>query len=70
MPSRDVPPCMPGRKQPRVSDSERKREYRMQQKRGKGEAGEDFGVREAGAEVANERETWKENKERLSRQDF
>ena len=65
---------MPGRKQPPEREEDRDREYRMAQKRGFGEDTEDAPgaekIRDAGSEVAREREKHAEDKERLSRQDF
>ena len=49
------PRSMPGRKQPEMNDNERRREYRMFEKRAYGEVEPHSGVP---AEVAKEREEW------------
>lgn len=66
---------MPGRKNPRTTESEREREFRLQMKRGYGDT--IVGERGASLEgkgdvgrVEREREKWAEEHQRPSRQDF
>ena len=58
---------MPGRKNPDVTESEKKRDYRLEQKRGYGDtvAGEEAGfLDEMGpaAKVRHEREEWQKDR--------
>jgi hypothetical protein len=67
--------AMGGRKKPETTEQERDHDYVMTQKRGYGEEvvgdeAKDLPDTGNAAKVARERETWKEDRERLSRQDF
>lgn len=60
---------------PDMSEDEMEREYRLAQKRGRGEEivgneAEELSDKGAPAKVARAREAWSENRERLPRQDF
>ena len=66
---------MPGRKNPKMTDDERKREYRMMQKRGYGdtvvgERGADIEASGPAAEVAREREKWASERDMRSRHEL
>lgn len=66
---------MPGRKQPKRTESERDRLYRISEKRSHGdhvvgERAEDIEDKGAVAEVRRERAKWAEERERLSRRDM
>ena len=56
------------RRNPEMNEGERKREYRMMNKRGMGEGDEP--MTGAAGDIEREREKWAEGRERLSRQDL
>lgn len=66
---------MPGRKNPKMTESEREREYHLAQKRGYGdtvvgERGASLDDKGETAEIERRREKWAEDRQRLSQQDF